>query len=176
MSFTDYTVVVGDNPEDLQTKVAEKIGDGYQPFGAPIMQWGSFSLVQVVVKGSENGGGGEGSASVDTLEGATETGKALMKAASPAAVRTAIDAGTSNLEIGKTATTAMAGNTVIPSIPTSLPPTDGSVTNLKVAADAAIELAKLGNVTAYAAGGITGGTLQATFNALADRVKALETK
>ena len=41
-------------------------------------------------------GGGGDSAAVDTLQGATETGKSLMKAASAEAARTAIGAGTSS--------------------------------------------------------------------------------
>ena len=39
--------------------------------------------------------GGSGAASVDTLDGATDTGKAVMKAADAAAAREAIGAGTS---------------------------------------------------------------------------------
>ena len=56
------------------------------------------------------GDGSGGSASVDTLEGATTTGKAVMKAADAAAARTAIGAGTSNLVVGTGATQAKAGN------------------------------------------------------------------
>jgi len=55
-------------------------------------------------------GSSGGSASVDTLEGATTTGKAVMKAADAAAARTAIGAGTSNLVVGTGATQAKAGN------------------------------------------------------------------
>ena len=57
-----------------------------------------------------DGGGSGGSASVDTLEGVTDTGKSVMKAASPATARTAIGAGTSSLALGTTGTTAKAGN------------------------------------------------------------------
>lgn len=46
----------------------------------------------------------------DTLSGATTVGKSVMKAADAAAARTAIGAGTSNLAIGTTASTAKAGN------------------------------------------------------------------
>ena len=55
-------------------------------------------------------GSSGGSASVDTLEGATTTGKAVMKATDAAAARTAIGAGTSSLALGTTGTTAKAGN------------------------------------------------------------------
>lgn len=47
---------------------------------------------------------------VDTLTGATATGKAVMKATDATAARTAIGAGTSNLAVGTTAITAKAGN------------------------------------------------------------------
>lgn len=47
----------------------------------------------------------------DTLSGATATGKAVMKATDAAAARTAIGAGTSNLALGTTGSTALAGNT-----------------------------------------------------------------
>ncbi|EHT99668.1 hypothetical protein CKS_1690 [Pantoea stewartii subsp. stewartii DC283] len=47
---------------------------------------------------------------MDTLEGVTDTGKALMKAADAAAGRTAIGAGTSSLKVGNAATDAKAGN------------------------------------------------------------------
>ncbi|MCA7085847.1 hypothetical protein K7G19_19850 [Cupriavidus sp. DB3] len=43
---------------------------------------------------------------------ATSVGRAVLTAADQAAARTAIGAGTSNLAIGTTATTAMAGNKV----------------------------------------------------------------
>ena len=49
-------------------------------------------------------------ATVDNLGGAGTTGKAVMKATSAEAARTAIGAGTSNLTIGTTASTAKAGN------------------------------------------------------------------
>lgn len=46
----------------------------------------------------------------DDITDATVTGKALMRAASAAAARTAIGAGTSNLALGTTSTTAKAGD------------------------------------------------------------------
>lgn len=58
-------------------------------------------------------------ATVDNLSGAGATGKAVMKAASAEAARTAIGAGTSNLTIGTTATTAKAGNYAPPTVTTS---------------------------------------------------------
>lgn len=47
---------------------------------------------------------------VDTLSGATSTGKAVMKAVDATAARTAIGAGTSSLIVGTSATQAKAGN------------------------------------------------------------------
>ena len=61
-------------------KVVEEPGDG--PF------------MEAYIEG-EVGDGGE-DATVDTLQGATETGRALMKAASAGAARSAIGAGTSS--------------------------------------------------------------------------------
>lgn len=58
-------------------------------------------------------------ATVDNLSGAGATGKAVMKAATAEAARTAIGAGTSNLTIGATATTAKAGNYAPPTVTTS---------------------------------------------------------
>lgn len=65
------------------------------------------------------GGGDSTPVTVDTLTGATATGKALMKAASQEAARTTIGAGTSNLAIGTTAQTAKAGNYTPPVVTTS---------------------------------------------------------
>lgn len=56
------------------------------------------------------GGGESGGASVDTLEGAGATGKAVMKAADQVTARTAIGAGTSNVVVGTNASNAKAGN------------------------------------------------------------------
>lgn len=58
-------------------------------------------------------------------------------------------------------------------VPTELPPTDGSVTNAKVAASAAIALSKLANVAA-GDDGLASGGIQDTFQALATRIQALE--
>lgn len=49
-------------------------------------------------------------ATVDNLGGAGATGKVVMKATNAEAARTAIGAGTSNITIGTTASTAKAGN------------------------------------------------------------------
>lgn len=72
---------------------------------------------------------------VDTLEGATDTGKSVLKAATAAAARSAIGAGTSSLALGTTATTALKGDTVIPTAPatgTAAALTAGTETTAKV--------------------------------------------
>lgn len=65
------------------------------------------------------GGAGAEPVTADTLEGATDTGKSVLKAATAAAARTAIGAGTSDLKLGTTATTALKGDTVIPEAPST---------------------------------------------------------
>lgn len=97
----------------------------------------------------------------------TDKPAVIASGATQAAARTAIGAGTSDLEIGSTASTAMAGNAT----PT---PADNSVTNAKVATGANIALSKLANVAA-GTDGLAAGTLQATLQALASRIAALET-
>lgn len=56
------------------------------------------------------GGGSSEPVSVDDITGISPTVETLLKAEDATAVRTAIGAGTSNLVIGTTATTAKAGN------------------------------------------------------------------
>ncbi|HEB5128382.1 TPA: DUF1737 domain-containing protein [Klebsiella pneumoniae] len=55
MTYTGYKIVTGDNPSQLAEMVATAIIDGFQPLGAPLMQWGSFSMAQALVKGSTDG-------------------------------------------------------------------------------------------------------------------------
>lgn len=81
------------------------------------------------------GGGGAEPVTADTLKGATDTGKSVLKAATAAAARTAIGAGTSSLTLGTTATTALKGDTVIPAAPatgTAAALTAGTETTAKV--------------------------------------------
>lgn len=78
---------------------------------------GGFKGTEAEWLASLKGAKGEAgtTSTVDTLSGATTTGKAVMKAADAAAARTAIGAGTSSLALGTTATTALKGDTAIPS-------------------------------------------------------------
>jgi hypothetical protein len=84
--------------------MAEKLKTGVA--AAPIVK-----AVNDLVDEVADAGGGP-AATVDTLNGATTVGKAVMKATDQAAARSAIGAGTGNssLAIGSTASTAAAGN------------------------------------------------------------------
>lgn len=89
---------------------------------------------------------------VSQVSDATTVGRSLVTAASAAAARSAIGAGTSSLVIGTSAGTAAAGNDA--RLSDQRTPSDGSVTNAKVAANAAIALSKLatGNVVGSKSG------------------------
>ncbi|MCD2127625.1 phage upper tail fiber protein [Rhodococcus ruber] len=82
----------------------------------------------------------------------TTVGSNVAKATDAAAARAAIGAGTSNLAIGTTGTTAAAGNDS--RLSDQRTPTDLSVTNAKVASNAAIALSKL--ATGYVQGSSNG--------------------
>ncbi|MDD7812635.1 hypothetical protein PP713_08710 [Mycobacterium sp. CSUR Q5927] len=86
------------------------------------------------------------------ISDSTTVGRSLVTAASQAAARTAIGAGTSSLTIGTTASTACAGNDA--RLSDARTPEAGSVTNSSVAANAAIALSKLatGNVAGSKSG------------------------
>lgn len=79
---------------------------------------GSLVSLSTVEKGSLVGAinevhaaiGSGGSITADSITDATDTGRALMRAASKAAARSAMDAGTSNLVVGPGATDAKPGN------------------------------------------------------------------
>ncbi len=77
------------------------------------------------------------------ISDSTVTGRSVLTATDAAAARTAIGAGTgtSNLAIGTSGTTAAAGNDS--RLTDTRTPTDGTVTDAKVAAGAAIALSKL---------------------------------
>ncbi|AGR89120.1 tail fiber protein [Pseudomonas phage vB_PaeM_VL12] len=75
-----------------------------------IARIGVLGAIQAGLMKAGDGGEPAPAPTVDTLEGAGATGKAVMKAADAATARTAIGAGTSNLAIGTSASTAKAGN------------------------------------------------------------------
>lgn len=102
----------------------------------PIDGNGKITIEDIVNESSGVGEVGD-PVTVDTLTGATTTGKALMKAASQEAARQAIGAGTSNLTIGTSASTAKAGNYT---------PAVAEVTGLQAALDAKATTAALADL------------------------------
>ncbi|KZM72190.1 hypothetical protein AWN90_36550 [Nocardia terpenica] len=72
---------------------------------------------------------------------ATNIGRAVLTAATAASARSTLGAGTSSLTLGTTSATAAAGDD--PRLSDQRVPTDGSVTNAKIAPGAAIALSKL---------------------------------
>ena len=69
---------------------------------------GWIPAVRELEKQIQEAGGGE--VTSDSIADATAVGKSVLTAATAAAARTAIGAGTSDLAIGTTASTAKAGN------------------------------------------------------------------
>lgn len=91
-------------------------------------------------------------ASADITD-ATTVGRAVLTAASAAAARSTLGAGTSSLALGTAAGTAAAGDD--PRLSDTRTPTDASVTNAKIASGAAIALSKL--ATGHVAGSDNAG-------------------
>lgn len=119
MAYTDYSAVHARNPKDLSALVVTAINDGWQPLGVPTMA-ADGSFVQALTKGTPpSGGGGSGDVSSADITDATAVGVSVLTAADAAAARTAIGAGTSDLVIGTTASTAKAGNYTPPDATTS---------------------------------------------------------
>lgn len=76
--------------------------------------------------------GGGGSITSDDITDATAVGKAVLTAGDAAAARTAIGAGTSNLQLGSDATQAAAGNhTHTASVITATPVEGGTATDVQ---------------------------------------------
>jgi hypothetical protein len=117
MAYTDYSAVKARNTTDLAAFVTAAIADGWQPLGTPTFT-ADGALVQALVKGTPSGGGSGEVTSADITD-ATSVGRSVLTAADAAAARTAIGAGTSNLTIGTTASTAKAGNYTPPDATTS---------------------------------------------------------
>lgn len=113
---------------------------------------------------------------VDTLSGATATGRSVMKAASTAAARTAIGAGTSDLAVGPLVTDAKAGNYVpawadVSGKPTTFAPITGTAAN-QAAPGNHTHTATAVTATAVAPG--TATDVQGILAELASRITALE--
>lgn len=72
------------------------------------------------VEATGGGGGGGGPITAAQITDSTATGRSVITAASAAAARTAIGAGTSSLALGVTSTTAKAGDYTPPAATTSV--------------------------------------------------------
>lgn len=122
---------------------------------------------------SVNGRTGAVATSSADITDATSVGRAVLTAATAAAARSTLGAGTSSLTLGTTSATAAAGDDA--RLSDQRVPTDGSVTNAKIAANAAIALSKL--AAGYVAGQDTAGArtltlwvgTEAQFNAIATK-------
>lgn len=119
----------------------------------------------VVVGDVPGAGGGPAAVTSDDITDATATGRSVLTAASQAAARTAIGAGTSSLALGTTASTAKAGDYA---------PAWGDVTGKPTTFAPAAHAATLVNVAADATNGVAAGNAQVVISALAARIKALE--
>lgn len=103
------TVISADGLVRLSMQLADAVVDGFSPHG-DIITLPSGDYVMVLVKGGDSGGGGTGDITSAQITDASTVGKSVLTAASAAAARTAIGAGTSNLALGTTSTTAKAGD------------------------------------------------------------------
>lgn len=113
-----------------------------------------------IIQSLQSGSSGGTSVTSDQITDATAVGKSLLKAADAAAARTAIGAGTSNLALGTTASTAAAGNHTH---------TIANVTGLQTALDAKLTASKAATQANSTATDVTG--LVADFNALLAKLK-----
>lgn len=121
------------------------------------------------------------------ISDATAVGRSVLTASDQSAARSAIGAGTSNLALGTTATTALAGNGnavsasklqtarafTFSGAATGTGSFDGS-SAVNIALTIAPVAATNVNIVADVDNGVTAGTLQATISALAARIQALE--
>ena len=121
------------------------------------------------------------------ISDATAVGRSVLTAADQSAARSAIGAGTSNLALGTTATTALAGNGnavsasklqtarafTFSGAATGTGSFDGS-SAVNIALTLAPVAATNVNIEADVDNGVTADTLQATISALAARIQALE--
>ncbi|HEJ6419606.1 TPA: DUF1737 domain-containing protein [Pseudomonas aeruginosa] len=193
MAYTAYRVLKA--PIDqIERFMTEAIADGWQPLGAPILLYPDDKAVyQALVKGTPDGSGtGPVTIVVEDITDASVISKSLLTAVNEEDGRAAIGAGTSNLQLGITATTAKAGNYA---------PAWGDVTGkpavIAAGADAATARVAIGAGTSSLAIGTTATTaaagnhnhaiaedagsglaaapnLQTAFIALSTRIKALE--
>lgn len=109
----------------------------------------------------------------DSITDATTTGKNVLKAADQAAARAAIGAGTSNLTLGTTGTTALAGNTPLLTIGTTTAkagnyqPTAANITDATAVGRSVLTAADANTArTAIGAGGPWVQLTQAEYDAI----------
>lgn len=96
MAYTDYAAVVADNPQTLVAQLLERIAAGWQPYGNPVSITEGFQVLQVIVKGSSDGGVAPSDISSDSITDASAVGKALLTSVDKAAALAALGAGTSS--------------------------------------------------------------------------------
>ncbi|WP_397452515.1 DUF1737 domain-containing protein [Pseudomonas sp. NA-150] len=97
MAYTEYNAVVADDAASLVLKLTARIAEGWQPFGSPVSITEGFQVLQAVVKGSADGGGGApGDITAGDITDASTVGKTMLTCADEAAARAAIGAGTSS--------------------------------------------------------------------------------
>lgn len=116
MAITQYKTLAAALTGELDVLAADAIADGWQPVLGPYLGRGGMH-VQAFVKGTPSEGGG-GEVTAADITDATTVGRDVLTAANAAAARAAIGAGTSNLAIGTTASTAKAGNYTPPNAAT----------------------------------------------------------
>ncbi len=156
-SYDEIVIDVAPTYSVLLNQAAARLAGGWEPIDAPI-QFSPSSFAQVYAKGYTGGGGGTpGDITSSQITDASATGVAVLTSADAPAARTA-------LGLGALATLSTISTGQI---------TDGTITNADINAAAAIALSKLANVAA-GTDGLAAGSLQATLQALATRIAALE--
>lgn len=110
VSFESYEVVIAGDTRTLNTQVQQKLAKNpdLTAYGAPFALRGRFA--QIVASGISGSDDGPSEVTSSDITDATAVGRQVLTAADAATARTAIGAGTSNLALGTTASTAKPGN------------------------------------------------------------------
>lgn len=132
----------------------------------------SLISVEDLAEFISEGGGGDVTVNIDDVVGVTSVGLSVAKATTQANARTAIGAGTSNLTLGTTPTTAKAGNYVptwgeVTGKPTTFAPVIGDTATTALAGNTPLlqigntaTTAKAGNYTPPVATASVSGTVK----------------